>query len=121
MTAAVHRFLHLSGDLLACLRGSPFIGVVSSQPISGLVSRYFMPDELFVKRVPGEHSIDLTEPSSSSMEWMDQYGFLKDFRVSPPYRGAPYLVGAGLMGKLICDQIRRSGGFAIDVGSIFDG
>ena len=31
--AAIHRFLHLSGDLLACLRGSPFIGVVSSQPI----------------------------------------------------------------------------------------
>ena len=55
------------------------------------------------------------------MDWLDQNGFLKDLRFQPPYRGAPYLVGAGLMGKLICDQIRRAGGFAIDVGSIFDG
>ena len=25
------------------------------------------------------------------------------------------------MGKLICDQIRRAGGFAIDIGSVLDG
>ena len=55
------------------------------------------------------------------MDWCDDRGVLKDFRVTPPYRGAPYLVGAGLMGKLICNQIRSAGGFAIDVGSIFDG
>ena len=28
--AAIHRFLHLSGDLLACLRKSPFISLVTS-------------------------------------------------------------------------------------------
>lgn len=31
-----------------------------------------------------------------------------------------YLVGAGICGKLYCEAIRRGGGIAIDVGSIFD-
>ena len=119
--AAIHRFLHLSGDLLACLRRSPFIGLVTSQPISELVSQYFMPDELFVKRIPTESSADSSVSSSMSMSWCDDRGILNDFRINPPYRGAPYLVGAGLMGKLICDQIARAGGFAIDIGSIIDG
>ena len=119
--AAVHRFLHLSGDLLACLRGSPFIGLVTSQAIADLVSHYFIPDELFIKLIPGESPLESIESTSlSSKSWVDNCGFLKEFRINPPYRGAPYLVGAGLMGKLICDQIRRAGGFAIDIGSIFD-
>ena len=119
--AAVHRFLHLSGDLLAFLRGSKFIGLVTSQPIVDIFARYFMPDELFVKSIPGEFCPASHYSFPKSMCWLDDRGYLKDFRIRPPYRGAPYLVGAGLMGKLICDQIRRSGGFAIDIGSVFDG
>lgn len=119
--AAVHRFLHLSGDLLACLRGSPFIGLVTSQPVSDLVSKYFCPFELFVKRIPNEFSPELSPSSSVPISWLDKNNLFNDFRIHPPYRGAPYLVGAGLMGKLICDQIRRAGGFAIDIGSILDG
>ncbi|MGC9419496.1 MAG: hypothetical protein ACP5EN_11065, partial [Rhodovulum sp.] len=34
--------------------------------------------------------------------------------------GDVWLVGAGIWGKLCCDRIRRQGGIAIDIGSVFD-
>jgi hypothetical protein len=34
--------------------------------------------------------------------------------------GTLVLVGAGLLGKVVCGETRRQGGIAIDVGSLFD-
>jgi hypothetical protein len=32
-----------------------------------------------------------------------------------------YLVAGGLLGKLYCDRIKRSGGVAVDIGALIDG
>lgn len=119
--AAIHRFLHLSGDLLALLRGSPYLGVVTSKPIANEVLRFFRPSQLFVQTVPPESPLLHQEITEHSRSWYDHSGKPLMISIKPPYRGAPYLVGAGLMGKLICDQIRSAGGFAIDIGSLCDG
>ncbi|MDY6885713.1 MAG: hypothetical protein SWL02_18320 [Pseudomonadota bacterium] len=35
-------------------------------------------------------------------------------------KGHVYLVGAGILGKVYCHQIKKSGGIALDVGSVPD-
>lgn len=123
--AAVHRFLHLSGDLLALLRYSPFLGLLTSRHLADLVLSYFKPLSLCYISIPEENlSLDSQDRSDRPSEsiWLDSKGNLHPrYRCIPPYRGAPYLVAAGLMGKLICEKIRRNGGIAIDIGSIVDG
>ena len=45
---------------------------------------------------------------------------MADIAASPQQRRV-WLVAAGILGKLYCDAVRRSGGVAIDIGSIADG
>jgi len=40
--------------------------------------------------------------------------------LSVPFAGAPFVVAAGILGKLYCQRIKALGGFAIDVGSVAD-
>lgn len=118
--AAVHRFLQLSGDLMAILQNSPFLGVISSQPVADCVVKYFNPQDFFFRLIPGEH-LQGSCGRLFSRSWIDQNGHLKLDPIRVPYRGAPFLVGGGLMGKILCNTIRQAGGIAIDIGSIFDG
>lgn len=119
--AAVHRFLHLSGDLLNCLRKSPFLGLITCRSIVDEVVDCFQPRQLVLHIVPPEQSDNLGSRVAGSCSWFpDGWSHLANV-VRPPLRGAPYLVGAGLMGKLICELIRQRGGIAIDIGSVFDG
>jgi hypothetical protein len=40
--------------------------------------------------------------------------------IEVPFKGAPFLVGGGILGKVYCSHIKNLGGIAIDIGSIFD-
>jgi hypothetical protein len=40
--------------------------------------------------------------------------------LSQPLAGELFLVAGGLLGKIYCDRIKRSGGVAIDIGSLID-
>lgn len=119
--AAVHRFLHLSGDLVALLRQSPFLGIVSSRDVLQSVFSLFQPDQLSFFRAPDENPVQVSANDSSPRLWLPDLFKTIENQLQPPYMGAPYLVGAGLIGKLLCETIRARGGIAIDIGSIFDG
>lgn len=119
--AAVHRFLHLSGDLVALLRQSPFLGIVSSRVVLQSVFSLFQPDQLSFFRAPDENPVQVSANDVSSRLWFPDLFKLIENQLQPPYKGAPYLIGAGLVGKLFCETIRARGGIAIDIGSIFDG
>ena len=115
--AAVHRFLHLSGDLVATLSAAPFIGLVTSRNVLSVGADVCQPLRLHWHAVPSEHP----DPGASRLQWFpDRFTQLR-CELRPPARGAVYLVGAGLMGKLICELIRSRGGIALDIGSVFDG
>ncbi len=40
--------------------------------------------------------------------------------IRPAYQGAPFFVGAGLLGKYYCDLAKQRGGVGIDIGSAMD-
>lgn len=118
--AAVHRLLQLSGDLSAYLNEAEYLGIVTSKNVTGEVQEYFKPRVLTHYWIPGENSMS-SDAEEADFCWLPN-GY-KEIRESihVPYRGAVFLVGGGLMGKLLCEDIRKKGGIAIDIGSIFDG
>lgn len=117
--AAIHRFMHLSGDIVAFLRESEFIGLVTCRHVTSELGRALNPKVLAHYLIPAEAELEF-----GGNRWGQWYPcryrqLLREIHV--PYRGAPFLVGGGLMGKLLCDEIRLRGGTAIDIGSVFDG
>ena len=118
--AAVHRLLQLSGDLAAMLHKAEFLGLITSHNVAADVQRYLEPRLLCFYRIPTENS-DPEKNAKQDFQWLPN-GYREIRRaLHVPHRGSTFLVGGGLMGKLICDDIRRKGGIAIDIGSIFDG
>ena len=104
--AAVHRYMHLSGDIVAWLQKSEFIGLVTSCNIAGEIEQWLRPFTLASYRIPMERR-GKAESAISDYWWLpNTYESLRK-RIYVPYRGAPFLVGGGLMGKLICEDIRQ--------------
>lgn len=118
--AAIHRLLHLSGDLISFLSRTDFIGIISSRYVATQVQEAMNPRILAHYQIPGEHR---KENDSRGLEWQWIPGGYNEIRqrIIIPYKGAVFLVGGGLMGKLLCDDIYRKGGIALDIGSVFDG
>lgn len=120
--AMAHIELHkLSPFYENLLGGLDFIGVVSPHP--GLAERlaqlhgigsfveYLLPGE---SRLPAD-----AQNRDAAPHFPDVYRkVLAELAVPRP--GAVFLVAGGLLGKVYCDQVKRLGGIAIDVGSIVD-
>lgn len=118
--AAIHRYLHLSGDIIAFLKGSECLGLVTCRNVANQVQEVFQPLVMSHYILPEECS-GRSVKQGALYSWLPK-GFEKLLsRITIPYRGAPFLVGGGIMGKLICEFIRKKGGIAMDIGSIFDG
>lgn len=118
--AAVHRLLQLSGDLGAVLYQADFLGLVTSKSVGTAVQKCLKPRILSQYQIPIERS-ESKSVKDGEFQWLPK-GYRELRRaLHVPYKGATFLVGGGLMGKLICEDIRRKGGIAIDIGSVFDG
>ena len=72
------------------------------------VEQYLIPGEVkYPGPFKGEH-------------FPDRFFELKQ-KLSVPFRGAVFLVGAGALGKIYCHWIKQRGGIALDIGSMCDG
>ncbi|WP_410824780.1 methyltransferase domain-containing protein, partial [Methylobacterium oryzisoli] len=120
----VHIDLHTSGLLYDLMRGERRIGLISCQrALPSLLREAFGFEEVEYHHVPGEkgHGHLLSRAAVEGTHWPDRYREIMAALASRRLDGMLFLVAAGILGKLYCSQIRRSGGVAIDIGSIADG
>ncbi|MCF4127302.1 tetratricopeptide repeat protein [Methylobacterium sp. SyP6R] len=122
-TQMIHVELHNTKLLYKIMQSQKEIGLISCHP--GLPER--LKSVLGYKavdyhHVPGEkgHSHLLSEEAVAGSHWPERYPQIMD-ALSRPLDGRLYIVAAGLLGKFYCDRIKKSGGVALDVGSIADG
>ncbi len=107
----------LDGFFQTLLKRIGFVGLVTSRDVRGVIRHLFEPGEIAWHRVP-EQAIYAYRPNLPR-HFPETFDFLRA-RIEVPFEGALFLVGAGPCGKVYCDVIKRRGGIAIDIGSIFD-
>lgn len=117
-SANVHIDLHQSDLYGKVLQDLPWLGLISPRNVServgrhwniGRVERYDIPEEANYARHP--HRVRRHYP--------DRFNELMG-SIKIPFLGAPFLVGAGVLGKIYCRRIKELGGIAVDIGSVFD-
>ncbi|SFL03063.1 hypothetical protein SAMN04488125_107200 [Methylorubrum salsuginis] len=100
------------------LSNQDFVGLITPRAVEpfvrerfnvGRVITYFVPEE--VRYAEDKEKVDAHYP--------DVFAKISK-EISVPYQGAIFLVGAGVLGKLYCDTIKKKGGIAIDIGGVFD-
>ncbi|WP_298954426.1 CDC27 family protein [uncultured Methylobacterium sp.] len=122
-TQLVHVELHETGLLYEIMASQDRIGLISCHAeLADRLAGRFGFREVEYHHVPGEkgHSHLLSQGAVAGTHWPDRYEQIVA-ALSRPLDGRLYLVAAGILGKFYCDRIRRSGGVAVDIGSIVDG
>lgn len=113
---ALHRLLQHALLYRPLLAGREFVGLISARRVGDELGRLFGIDEVHWYGVRGERD----EPGNVQIpHFPDGYERMRE-RLRVPYRGALFLVGAGVFGKVYCHWIKQRGGIAVDIGSIFD-
>jgi len=112
----INQDLSASGGLERLLASQRRIGLVSCYDAlpNALKSRFGVEEVLF-HRTAGEASI-----AGSRTRWFQEWHERVSDQVKNAEPGTLYLVAAGIVGKVYCDQIKRAGGVALDIGSIAD-
>ena len=114
--AAIHRYLQFALLYRPILRNLEFLGIISSRHIGRKLKEEFGIKQVVHYPVRGEF---LHPGSENTRHFPDGFDKLHD-TLSVPYKGAIFLVGAGVFGKIYCQWIKELGGIAIDIGSLFD-
>lgn len=114
--AAIHRYLTFSLQYRGLLKDLPFLGIVSCRDLSVALSDVFNIEDVVHYAIQGESNFPGSEEQP---HFPDRFEELKE-QISVPSKGAVFLVGAGVLGKVYCQWIKERGGIAIDVGSICD-
>lgn len=114
--AAIHRYFQFCLLFRKLLSGRDYVGIITPRDLRAAMKTHFNVGVIEHYPIKGEARF------SGSVEmphYPDAFNKLID-SLSPPYKGALYLVGAGGLGKIYCNVIKQRGGVAVDVGAIFD-
>ena len=120
--ASAHYHLErLSPFLDRLLSRTRFVGVVSPHPhLADALARRHGGLQTASYTVPGEGRLPTHAAArAAAPHYPVLFGEIMA-QVSVPFRGAVFLVGAGLLGKIYCSRIRTLGGIALDIGSLGD-
>ncbi|GJD48642.1 hypothetical protein OPKNFCMD_1365 [Methylobacterium crusticola] len=120
---AVHTLMDRDGHLAALLRDQARVGVISCHAgLPGLLARDFGLRDVAFHKIPGEklHAAALGPEAVAGRHFPDRFREVMA-ALERPLGGRLYLVAGGILGKFYCDRIKRSGGVALDVGSVVDG
>jgi hypothetical protein len=111
--------MHLKGDWAKVLHGLPLLHVISCRDIRHRMSRKFGIPKIEQFALPPQarpccgvaltNEIHYPKLFSAAATWIRGHA-----------KGNVFLVGAGGFGKIYCEWIKRYGGVAIDIGSLFD-
>lgn len=123
-TQLIHVELHNAGLIQDLLRGQRTIGLISChQELTRLLPEAFGIADIEFHHVPGEKGHDHLLPDSATRgeHWPTRFRQIMADLSSRSLHGRLFVVAAGILGKFYCNQIRRAGGVAVDLGSIADG
>lgn len=111
----IFRRFQEDGHFHLLLQNLEFVGIISHTDKSELLAEKFNIKKLVHYAIPGHQ----TYMKSEKLHFPTFYKkLIRDIEV--PYEGAVFLVAAGYLGKIYCNEIKRKGGIAIDIGAIFD-
>ena len=113
--SSVHKDKVWQEKLIDLISSLDFIGVIGPHPESLAAFSALGIHSLVYHQVPAEFKY--FKPAARHFPEAFQ---LICKSINPPYQGALYLVGGGLLGKYYCNLIKQKGGCAIDVGSFMD-
>ena len=109
--------LHTSGLLFDVIGRQDAIGLISCRkPLTDVMQSLFEV-KLHFHHVPAMYR-DIREHEVPE-DYLDQMNAILD-KDMVKFPGMLFLVGAGLFGKVYCEEIRKQGGVALDVGSLLD-
>ncbi len=121
--ALIHHDLHKTIPFLKPLLADlPFIGFIGCHPqLAGRLARHCNIARTASYMVPGENGrVQLPADVLGTGHFPDIYERILE-TLEVPFRGAVFLVGAGLLGKVYAARVKQLGGIAIDIGSLADG
>ncbi len=111
-----HFQLHMAGSFGRLLDGRDFVGVVSGRDVARHLREEFGVGRVDWYSVPPQARHDGLGPVPHYPARFEQ--ILAELTV--PYDGAIFVVGAGIVGKVYCAEIKRRGGIALDIGAVAD-
>lgn len=114
-TAWIHFELSAARHLVSFIEDQKHIGLISSKPqlASAIESMFNIPVDFY--HPPNDSPFVEGGP----IHFPDQFSkILKSLKVREP--GQLFLIGAGLCGKVYCDQIKSLGGIGLDIGAVCD-
>ena len=113
---ALHRLLQHALLYRPLLEDLDYIGLITCRRVEEELSDLFGIGEVRWYGIQGELQ-DTGEVETP--HYPDGFEELRE-TLEVPHRGAVFLVGAGVFGKIYCHWIKQRGGIAIDIGSTFD-
>ena len=117
-----HLDLANSSWLDKILRLAPKVSVISClEEVPSILKQRFGLEDVEFHRIPGEQGSRsiLGDSATRGTHYPDRFNeLIRNF--SQPQQGQLFLIAAGLLGKIYAVHIRRSGGIALDIGSVFD-
>lgn len=113
----IHYDLVRSGGLYRIIDAANDVRLITSQPVSPLLSRIF--GKKFICYDIPCRALDL-EVSVSTKHYPSHNLFMRNKLQHIDFKGVVVLVGAGPLGKEYCSIVKNKGGIAIDIGAVFD-
>lgn len=108
-----------SNDVIGSIvSGIDSITCITCYDIASSVSDKFDIKNVHTINIPG-HSKYSYSGEGENTHWPHRFRDIVS-QLSSPQNGHVYLVGAGVLGKYYCHIIKKYGGIAIDIGSVFD-
>ena len=104
------------------LRKETEIGLISCHSeLPGRLQTAFGLKLVEFHKIPGEkvHRDIIGESAATGQHYPERFQTIMN-QLQKWQDGRVFLVGAGLLGKFYCDQIKRNGGIGIDIGSLAD-
>lgn len=114
--AAIHRYLTFCLQYRGLINNLPFLGIISCRNLSENIKDTFNIRKVEQYLIRGESKFPGTH---ELRHFPDRFLELKK-SITVPFKGAVFLIGAGVLGKTYCQWVKEKGGIAIDVGSICD-
>lgn len=116
-TPDIHvRALH-AGFYERLLAGERGISLVCGHQLAAAVSACFGVDDVRIYKVPAQAKFFFDAEDEAHFPTV--FDRLRS-EIQVRWPGEIFLVGAGFLGKIYCGWIRRQGGIALDIGSVFD-
>lgn len=109
---------NLYGEILAGLREVCYVSCHDLSPV--LLENFGLRTKWCFRTPPENQFAEAMSADNRGITPLFPNGlkaFMESAEVEP---GDVYLIGAGIVGKLMCDHVKRRGGIALDVGSIAD-